>query len=172
MTTSRQGVARTIAMLLAAMSIGGIARGEVPLARDGRTRYQIVTPADATAVDDYAARELSLYLEQITGAVFPVFAPDAMHEAEPALFIGISSQSLRHLGPDPLDSLGDQEHVARSIGENVFLYGKGAHGNLHAVMEFLEHSLGWRWYSVFEPPVIPRNPTVVAKSLCLIGLVL
>lgn len=168
MTTIRtrqdQGVAATIEVLLVAMSIGGSACGEVPLAHEGRTRYQIVAPADPTAVDDYAARELALYLEQITGAVFPVVAPDTMQEAAPALFIGLSGPALLHLGPDPLGSLDDQEHVARSIGENVFLYGKGVHGNLHAVMEFLEHSLGWRWYSVFEPPVIPRKPTVHLQS--------
>jgi hypothetical protein len=59
--------------------------------------------------------------------------------------------------------LKDQEHVSRSINRDIFLYGRAGHGNLHAVMEFLDVSLGWRWYSVFEKPVIPVRPTVRLK---------
>jgi len=73
-----------------------------------------------------------------------------MNSERPAIFVGLSEPALRYLGRDPLAALEDQEHVTRSIGPNIFLYGKGAHGNLHAVMEFLENSLGWRWYSVYD----------------------
>ena len=50
--------------------------------------------------------------------------------------------------------------MARSIGRNIFLYGKGVRGNLYAVMEFMESSLGWRWFSVFNRPAIPSRPSV------------
>jgi len=72
----------------------------------------------------------------------------------------LSEPALRHLGRDPLAALEDQEHVTRSIGPNIFLYGQGVHGNLYAVIEFLENSLGWHWYSVYEPPVVPSERTV------------
>lgn len=40
--------------------------------------------------------------------------------------------------------LQDQAHVARTRGPDIFLYGRGGHGNLHASTEFLETSPGWR----------------------------
>ena len=49
----------------------------IVLARDGATDYVIVTAADATGVDRYAAAELALYLRQMTGAEFPVVSEDA-----------------------------------------------------------------------------------------------
>jgi len=151
--------AMPIVLLLVPLSI--LHAADVQLATDGRTDYQIVKPADPSAVDEYAARELSGYLQQITGAAFPVVSPEEMAGDRPSIFIGLSAPATRHLGQNPPAEFKEQEHVARSIGRDIFLYGRGVHGNLHAVMEFLEGSLGWRWYSVFEHPVIPSRPTVV-----------
>ena len=131
---------------------------ELPLAVDGKTEYRIVKPAGSSAVDDYAAQELADYLKQITGADFPVVAPGDMAGGTPSIFIGLSAPVLKRLGPDPLAELEDQEHVARSVGSDIFLYGKGVHGQLWAVMEFLEGSLGWRWYTPLEDPVVPSRP--------------
>ena len=133
---------------------------DLHLAVDGTTTYQIAQPAKPTAVDAYAVRTLADYLQQVTGATLPVTDPEQAAEGKPAIFVGLSPAALERLGQDPLPGLKPQEHVARSIGRNVFLYGEGVHGNLHAVMEFLENSLGWRWYSVFEQPVVPSKPTV------------
>jgi len=133
---------------------------ELQLAMHGRTNYQIVKPADPSPADDYAVRTLVGYLKQITGADYPVVEPERMAPDKPSVFIGLSAPAIKHLGQTPLAGLKEQEHVARTIGQDIFLYGKGPHGNLYAVMEFLENSLGWRWYSVFEQPVIPSKPTV------------
>jgi len=32
------------------------------------------------------------------------------------------------------------------------------HGSLNAVFDFLREDAGWRWYSVFEHPVLPSKP--------------
>lgn len=130
------------------------------LAVAGKTDYQIVLAADAADVDRYAAETLAGYLRQITSAEFPVVASDAINEDRPALFVGLSEPALRRLGGDPRARLEDQEHVSRSKGRDIFLYGRGVHGNLHAAMEFLHSSLGWRWYSVFEKPVVAPRTTV------------
>ncbi|NOZ20780.1 MAG: DUF4838 domain-containing protein, partial [Planctomycetes bacterium] len=147
-----------VALLLAPLVV--LQAADLQLAIGGTTTYQIVKPANPSGVDDYAVQTLVQYLKQITGAEFPVVEPDKMAEDRHSIFIGLSAPAIKHLGQDPLAGLKDQEHVARSIGQDIFLYGKGVHGNLHAVMEFLENSLGWRWYSVYENPVIPKKPTV------------
>lgn len=41
------------------------------LAEDGRTQYKIVIPEGASETLKYAAEELSKYLKEISGAVFP-----------------------------------------------------------------------------------------------------
>lgn len=133
---------------------------ELPLSVAGVTTYRIVTPAAPSSVDDYAVRVLAAYLKQITGAEFPVLGPGAMVEGTPAIFVGLSPPVLMRLGPEPLAPLRDQDHVARSLGQDVFLYGKGLHGNLHAALLFLETELGWRWYSVFSTAWVPARPTV------------
>lgn len=153
-------IAHTNAVLMVVLTLSGADVAGLPLAKDGQTSYQIVKPANPSAVDEYAANELAVYLEQITGAQFPVVATGGMTEGKPSILIGLSAPALRHLGPDPLATLKDQEHVVCSSGQDILLYGQGVHGNLHAVLEFLENSLGWRWYSVFEHPVVPRQPTV------------
>lgn len=134
--------------------------GPIALSADGLTRYKIVPPDQPSRVDDYAAQTLAEYLGQITGAEFRVVAAAELPADTPALFVGVSAAALRRLGGDPLTPLDAQEHVSCSRGADIFLYGEGIHGNLHAVMEFLENSLGWRWYSVYEKPVVPSRPGV------------
>lgn len=45
------------------------------------------------------------------------------------------------------------------------LYGKGLHGNLYAVLDFMETSLGRRWVSRFEKPVVPLKRDLVIRPL-------
>ena len=148
-------------MFLAAAA--GLAMADIKLATNGTTTYQIVRPAKPSAVDDYAVNTLARYLKQITEADFPVVTPDKVAGDRRSIHVGLSAPVLARVGHDPLAALRDQEYVVASHGEDVFLHGKGIHGNLHAVMDFLENSLGWRWYSVFEKPVLPSTPTVTLK---------
>ena len=136
---------------------------DIALVAHGKTIYRIVKPAKSSPVDDYAAQELAGYLKQIAGAEFPVVGPDNVVGGAPSIFIGLSAPALKRLGPDPLAELEDQEHVARSVGSDICLYGKGVHGYLYAVIEFLENSLGWRWFSLFEQPMLPSTPTVALR---------
>jgi len=144
--------------------LGGCKSGQpLTLARDGKTEYVIVVADDASGVDKYAAAELSRYLKQIAGADYPVVEPKDMDPAKPCIFIGLSSPALKILGKDPMAVFKDQDNAARKIGKNIFLYGKGLHGNLYAVMDFLENSLAWRWFSVFEYPLLPEKTTVTIE---------
>jgi len=137
---------------------------ELNLAQDGQTSYQIVEPATPSAVDEYAVGQLAKYLQQMTGAEFPIVEPEKVNGEKPCIFIGLSDPALKRLDEaDPLAFLEDQEHVCCSRGSDILLYGKGIHGNLWAVMEFLENSLGWRWFSVHEEPVVPKKPTIMLQ---------
>ncbi|MCP5541869.1 MAG: DUF4838 domain-containing protein [Akkermansiaceae bacterium] len=147
--------------LVLAQSEGGQA---INLADGGKTNYQIVADPAADGIETYAAETLAGYLKEMTGAEFPVVAPEARDSDRPAIFIGLSEPALALLEDgDPLAGLSDEEHVARSVGPHVLLYGKGHRASLYATMEFLENSLGWRWYSPFEKPVVPKRSTLTLE---------
>lgn len=149
-----------ITMLLLTHALHG---ADIALSTAGKTEFRIVKPEAASPVADYAVTKLSEYLKQMTGAEFPIVEANKVTGGGPCLYVGVSASVKEKLGGDPLTALKDQEHVSQSKAGDIFLYGKGVHGNLSAVMEFLENSLGWRWYSVFEKPVIPTAPTVLLK---------
>lgn len=134
------------------------------LARDGHTGYAVVTPDAPSTVDALALRTLTNVLFEATSTLFPVVPPSDIAPDAPAIFVGLSAPALARLGePDPLTGLADEEHVARSQGADIFLYGQGARGNLYAVMDFLEHSLDWRWFSLFAHPIVPERPTLALQ---------
>lgn len=164
MMTNRVGTLIIVAASLALSGCQSLFNGcDVPLAVDGKTEYVIVKPDEPTGVDDYAVEKLSGYLRQMTGAEFKVIKPDELGDKLAAVFVGVSAPMTERLGEsDPLADLSEQEYVVKSDGPDVFLYGEGVHGNLHAALDFLE-GLGWRWYSVFENPVVPSRPTLVLK---------
>ncbi|MFA7160420.1 MAG: DUF4838 domain-containing protein, partial [Kiritimatiellia bacterium] len=126
-------------------------RSSMRLAVSNQTDYAVVRPDNPTEVDDYAVTTLTNFLFQKTGAMFPVIKPGQATPAGKYIFVGLSGPALKLAGKDPLASLKDQEYVARSCGADILLYGKGMHGNLYAVMDFMENILGWRWYS---PPLV------------------
>ncbi|MFC1453968.1 DUF4838 domain-containing protein [Verrucomicrobiota bacterium] len=123
------------------------------LALDAKTDYAIVRPSEPTDVDGYAINVLTNFLFQKTGACFPVVNPDQISPTNIYIFVGLSAPALKRAGKDPLAAFKDQEHVARSAGMDILLYGKGLHGNLYAVFDFMENTLGWRWFSRFDKPV-------------------
>ena len=135
----------------------------IRISEDGKSDFQIVLPEKATPVDQYAARQLEQYLGLITGATFPIVAPQEYDSKRPSIFLGSSAPVISHLGKDPVPELDEQEHVARGLKGNVFLYGKGPHGNLYAAVDFLEENCGWRWFSTFEAPVFPKQATLILE---------
>ena len=140
-----------------------VAAAELHLAQDGTTAYQAVKAERPSPVDEYAVTALADFLLQRTGAAFPVVAPDQAVPKRPHLFIGLSQPMLARVGTDPLARLADQQHVVRSVGSDVVPYGKGMHGNLYAVVDFMDRTLGRRWYSgrsITETPhlCLPRFP--------------
>lgn len=120
-----------------ALSLAQTGGGQfLTLAEDDQTRYQIVAAldADSEGIETYAAKTLAAYLQEITGAAFPVVSPDEWEADRPAIFIGLSEPALARLEPEPLAKLRDQEHVARNVGPDILLYGKRHRASLDAVM--------------------------------------
>ena len=132
------------------------------LASGGKTEYRIVLPVQPEGMDRYAAETMAKYLKQSTGATFEIISTGDDSKT-PAIYVGLGRAARKRLDGDPLAGFRDQEHVARTVGRDILLYGKGHRASLYAVMEFLESSIGWRWYSFVEEPVIPERPTITLE---------
>jgi hypothetical protein len=154
---------KILVWVISCAGIGLVSASDLQLAKDGTTGYCIVKPRIMSPVDEYAINILARYLKEITGAVFPVVEPAGVTEQNDCIFVGLCEQACSALGTDPLSGFDEEEHVAKVIANDIYLYGNGIHGNLWAIMDFLENSLGWRWFSAYEEPVIPSIPMLVLK---------
>ncbi len=141
--------------------VAGAETASLQLAQEGSSGYTIIGPEKPTAVDDYAITILTNFLFEKTGASFPVVALDVALPEKKRIFVGLSAPMRQTLMPDPPLALEDQEYVCRSVGEDIALYGEGIHGNFHAVLDFMETTLGRRWYTRFDPPVFRVEPNLV-----------
>ena len=113
--------------------------------RNGKTSYSIVIPDQPDTGVKFAAQELQTFLKKASGADFRIIK-SAQAPEKNRIFLGISPAALKILKNDPRKGLKAQEHVVRTVGNDLFLYGQGTWGEMYAVYDYLENVLGYRWY--------------------------
>lgn len=134
---------------------------ELVLAEGGKTEYAIVVDEQAHAAEQTAASEIKKYLEQSTGAVFPLFPASKAQPDSRKIYVGFSEE-VRRLVPeiDPA-TLGEDGIVIKTVGTGLILAGGEPRGALNAVYTFLQEELGCRWYADDMEEVIPRHSRLV-----------
>lgn len=144
--------------------VGSLQPEGVTLAQDGRTEHVIVIASDASAPEQHAAQELARFLQEVTGAPFPV---RSLEEAGPGPRIAVGPGAARSLAPTlNLEGLGADGIVLRTVPPHLLLTGgPGApRGTLYAVYTFLEDVVGCRWWTS-KVSRIPHRPTLVVPPL-------
>jgi hypothetical protein len=153
MEKSRFYLYRTILLVLLSMRIGA---ADITLSADGTSKAVIVCGADASEAQRHAAEELATFLEQITGASFPIRAESP--SAGPRICVG--AEAARRIDPTfSTEGLGSEGIVLKTVGDNLILAGGEPRGTLYAVYTFLEDHLGCHWWSSTESTV-PQQPTL------------
>ena len=135
---------------------------QIRIAEGGVTRYAIVVGDDqaATAAERFAAKELALFLQNITRATFPI-VKEGEHDG-PGIYVG-QTQRAAGIGVD-FGKLGEEEWVLRTTKEDLILTGGRPRGTLYAVYEFLETQAGCRWVTP-NIEVIPPNADFTISAL-------
>lgn len=131
--------------LLAAFAFAAPSRlHAAPLAlRAGSNGLPVVTGVSPSPTEQFAASELSQYLEKMTGAHFATQA--AGHVPRSAFVIG--SEEVQALDPSFAQAdLGEDGFVIRREGNRVLIAGQTGRGTLYGVYAFLE-KLGCRWFA-------------------------
>jgi hypothetical protein len=131
---------------------------DIKLAVGGQTEYSILVDPEATVAEQHAAEELAAFLEQVTGAQFPVRSGAAV-QANPTIVVG-PGRAARALAPDlSFDDLRPDGIIIETRDDHLILAGDRPPGTLYAVCTFLEDVVGCRWWSS-KASTIPHKPTL------------
>lgn len=149
---------RTIAILTLSLAVHAGCVRSVRLAVDGRTDYRIAVPDEAPVEVGAAAQELAHFLEQVTGAEFPIVKASEA-KTDRLIVVGRGAASRRLISDTDFDSLGSEGFIIRTTGPMLLIAGAPWRGTVNGVYTFLEDLVGCRWYSpTFS--VIPRIPNL------------
>ncbi|MDR0703991.1 MAG: DUF4838 domain-containing protein [Planctomycetaceae bacterium] len=129
------------------------------LSTDGKTNYVIVLPAEATPVEQTAAKELKQHLDTVTGADFVIVKESEVDTAKPQIVVGNSKRTKELLPEIDVAKIPYDGIIIKSIGQNLVLIGHPQRGTLYAVNTLLENVVGIRWWTSTET-FIPKKPTL------------
>jgi len=121
----------------------------------------IVGTAGKSPKESFALKELQVFLKQSTGKAWPVTTADRAETVGPRIFVGAEA---RKRLPATAVPPATGESVVRIRGNEVFLYGAGPYGDLYAVYDFLENTVGCRWFSIFGEMQVPQRPKLTLKD--------
>ncbi len=128
------------------------------LARDGQSAYTIVTREELQKGEQLVIDDFKQLVEKASGArLDEKYAREA--PASKRIFFGIA--------PDGFDfaALKDQEYVVTRRGDDLYLFGGGASGNRLAVYDFLEYSLGFRFFDAAGGMKVPSAADCAAVQV-------
>ncbi len=131
----------------------------------------------ASLTTEYAAEQLQLYVEQVTGAKLPIVKASQAPDDQILILVGRSSLTKqRNITPEGLKPEG---FIIRTDADSVTILGEIApegnwqagidRGTLWGVYEFLERVAGVRWYFPGElGTVIPAKKTLVVEPMTVV----
>jgi hypothetical protein len=120
--------------------------GDLMLAENGHSAYQIVRAESASPSTKHGAEELQLFLEQMTGAKLPIVS-DQQPLGPKEIILGDNAH-LRKLGVAiDFAALGKEGYLIRTVGDHLVIAGGQLRGNMYGVYGLLEDHLGCRWFT-------------------------
>lgn len=143
------------------------AQGEYPvgvLVDRGLAQSVIVIPASADAGVRYAASDLQLVFEQMSGVKLPITTDDQL-AAGNRILLGNTRFTDRVVSKREQTELGDEEYIVRLRDRDLALVGGGTYGTIWAVTELYDR-LGARWYMPGElGACVPKLETIRFNAL-------
>ena len=152
-------------LIFAVMMIAGIinAKEVLQLAVKGKTEYVIAVGTNAIPAEQYAAKDVSNYLQKITGAAFPVIAEKDAAKAKAVIYVGATDFAVKNgIKQNVLD---DEEWIIRNVGKNLIITGGRPRGTIYGVYEFLEQQ-GCAWFDELTESV-PKKATLTIAPLSI-----
>lgn len=144
----------SVCLSLGPLLAGSLGDASLTLASEGRSRYTIIIPQEATPSVRAAAEELRRCLREAARAEIPI-----RHDGEPTEgpVISLGASAVAKQEGISLDGVLDEGFRIAGKGENLYILGHDtregewckaggmSHGTANGVYSFLEESLGVRW---------------------------
>jgi len=153
-------------VLVCLSSYGSPAEG-LTLVDGGQSEYVIVVSNDAIPAEQFAAEELALHLEQMSGAKLPIVT-DSEPLPSHAVLLG-RTRFLQELGVEvDWEQFGKEGYLLRVSGNHLIIAGGQPRGVLYGVYALLEDYLGCRWFAP-DTSFIPHHKTIKLPQLNITG---
>ena len=165
------------AIVLCVCVVHSGAADDLLIARKGRAVARIILAGGSTEQDRLAARELSAFLQQVSGAAFTVIgSTEGLNPAGGALILVGAAAATSLAGGTEFDlkSLGSEGILIQTLPPDkkaglparLVLAGPpdSPRGTLYAVNTFLEDVVGCRWYTA-DASFVPRKRSLSVGAL-------
>ncbi|MDH7568597.1 MAG: DUF4838 domain-containing protein [Armatimonadota bacterium] len=129
---------------LGSLGLAPCAAERVVLARDGRPAATIVTPASAPQQITWAAQQLQRAVALICGVELPIRS-DGQKADGAGLYVGTCAPS--RVEDLPPAGANPESYAIRARNGSLFFAGRYPTPVAFAVVSFLEHDLGVRWFA-------------------------
>ncbi|MBQ2632501.1 MAG: hypothetical protein IJG13_22710, partial [Kiritimatiellae bacterium] len=147
-----------VAVSLGCACCGQSAPRPLVLSEGNAAKYAVVVPDVAEKPGfSFALADMTNLLSRASGAAFPV-VPRSASPATRRLFVGIV--------PDGETAPKDGEYAVRVRGDDLYMFGGGAHGTRYAIYEFLENSAGFRFYDMRGGMKVPDGRVRLSVTPC------
>ncbi|MFP4056620.1 MAG: DUF4838 domain-containing protein [Candidatus Brocadiia bacterium] len=125
--------------------------------------HAIVVPEEPTPQETFAAQDLNVHIEKLTGSALPLLPEGQLGDRVP-IAVGRCSATLEKLGVDAdFEGLGQEGIHIETRGPALALAGN-RRGVLYAVYTFLETYCGCRWFTP-DCTVVPGEGTFELRRL-------
>ena len=112
------------------------------LFRSGKSKYQIVISAEASASEQTAAHELQQYIEQVSGTRLPITSN--LKTSKRSIIVGYNERVAALTGAQKPEK-DDESFTYRTVGHDLLIWGGSQRGTMYGVFTFLERELGIHW---------------------------
>ena len=120
------------------------------LIQNNKTEYVILVPEKRDDFIDFAIKTLNDVMEKSTGVRFPVAEKTNKKFISLGNTCALKSANIK-------TSYGDDGLAVKEIDGNLYLFGESEYGPIWAVYEFLERTVGYKFYTVDEIKIEKRN---------------
>ncbi len=123
---------------------------DITLIENGNTEYKIVIPKKATYVENHAATELQMYLQQSTGCRIPIINDESIVPDNSKKYLSVGPTTLLDAQTDIIvDSMeiGDGGTTINRKDNTVYIAGPTEYGTLYSVYRFLYYQINFVAYA-------------------------
>ena len=133
--------------------------------KDGVAHYKIVYPNGADLATEFAAKELSTFINKITGVTVEMIEESAYKTSDKVISVG-ETQISKHVIADS-EALNKDGFIIKTEGENLFIKGSYPRATLYGVYDFVEKLFGVKFIAV-DYTYIPKAEELFIYNLDIV----